>query len=405
MVFNVLANDGIGDEGVEVFRDAGINVSLEKLLGKDLFNGVGEFDGLLVRSATKVSRDVIEAGTRDGGKLKIVGRAGVGYDNVDVDSAAQNGVVVKFAPHGNTNATAEAAFGLMISAARNIPQAHSSLSNGVWRKKQYSGIELSNKTLGIIGCGRIGQRLSELVSGFGMSVIGYDAFSSQCSSKFPDSRIKYVKKEELLGNSDFVSIHTGGKDVVIGKGELSMMKPSSILVNASRGKNIDEGALYNALVNDQIRAAGLDSYASEPKVEGSDVTESMKKLATLDNIVLSSHLGASTKEAQSKTSREVAEVVRDFLLLGDYCNSVNTVRPRDEGEKCYPLFVLHDDVPNMFGKISAMLAHFDVNIRANPSEVFGDTGKVNTVYLLHQSVTPKIIKGVRAIDGVYRVSV
>src|SRR3989338_4794956 len=177
----VLLNDGMDEEGLEVFKRAGIETDTRKRdIGK-LVDEIGGFDSLVVRSATKVTRDVIEAGVK--GNLIIIGRAGVGYDNVDVDAASEYGLVVKYAPHGNTNATAELAIALMLSVSRNIPQAHSSLVDGVWRKKEFQGRELSHKTLGIIGCGRVGQRLSQLVIGFDMEVIGYDPVQN------PDSRI------------------------------------------------------------------------------------------------------------------------------------------------------------------------------------------------------------------------
>lgn len=402
--YRVLANDGLGQEGVDVFNRSDFLLDIVKHNTNDLLDVILEYDALLVRSATKVTKEVIEAGVTNGGKLKIVGRAGVGYDNVDDVAARENGVVVKFAPNGNTNATAELALGLMFSSARNIPQAYGSLKAGFWEKKKFVGVEISNKTLGIIGCGRIGQRLSELVSGFGMDLLGYDVNPDYCMSNFPDSKIRYVDKLELLERSDFVSLHTGGKDVIIGSNELEIMKKDAILVNASRGSNIDENALYVALSNRSIRAAGLDSYIGEPKQEGDKITESMARLSTLDNVVFSSHLGASTKEADSKTSREIAEVVVSYFRNASYKNSVNTTRPKDEEKESYSLFVTHKDVPNMFAKISNVLGEYGINIRDNPSQIFPGTDLANTVYLLHNPVDENIIGLIREVDGVIRVT-
>ena len=256
----VLLNDGLDKAGIKIFMKAGIVVDTKKRNIKTLAKEIAEFDALVVRSSTKVTREVIESGAK--GNLKIVGRAGVGYDNIDTDAASQNGVVIKNAPWGNINATAELALALMLNVSRNIPQAHSALKHGIWSKKQFEGEELSGKTLGIIGCGRIGQRLSELVIGFNMEVVGYDPFVNV------NSRIKFLPKIEVLRKADYISIHATGKQTVIGKKEISLMKPTVYLINTSRGKNLDEEALFTALKAGKIAGAALDVYEDEPKNEG-----------------------------------------------------------------------------------------------------------------------------------------
>jgi len=412
MVYRVLANDGMHDEGLWLFEKYGFDVDTRKLKGDDLLSKIGDYHALLVRSATKVTKEIIEAGTAGEGRLDLVGRAGVGYDNVDVQAANENGVIVKFAPHGNTNATAELALNLMMCCARNTPQSYASLKGGVWEKKKFQGIELSGKTLGIIGCGRIGQRLSQLVQGFGMSVVGYDGDLDLVKSRFPDSLINYFSRHEVLNGSDFISIHTGGKKTIIEGEDFRLINPNAILINASRGGNIDEAALYNALKEGGIRAAGLDSYVGEPKEEGALITESMQKLASLENVVLTSHLGASTEEAQEKTSLEMAKVVMDYFLEGDFTNAVN-VRETVEGEgkETYSLFVHHEDSLGMFGKIASLLGKYSVNLRDNPSRQFFDpkTGSVSfdvkTVFLVHNPISPEILGELRKIVGVYRVGV
>lgn len=393
----VLLNDGMDEEGIELFRNAGIETDAEKKDPEALVRHIGEYDALVVRSATKVTRQVIEAGVRGSGCLKVVGRAGVGYDNIDVAAASEHGVVVKFAPHGNTNATAELALGLMLAVSRNIPQAHHSLKSGIWLKKPLRGVELSLKTLGVIGCGRIGQRLGELARGFDMRVIGYDLYPD------PQSRIEYVSRAELLAQADYLSLHTGGSEVIIGREELSLMKSSAYLINASRGQNVDEEALCEALTTGAIAGAGLDVYASEPKKEESEFTN---RLRELPNVVLTSHLGASTAEAQKKTSVEMAQVIVDYLQKGGFANAVNAgERIESEERPVYPLFVSHRDIPGVFAKIDAVLGDSGVNIRETSSRLLGKSGFAMTVYLVHQKVGPQIVEKLGELEDVSSVRV
>ena len=201
----VLLNDGLEKEGLQLFQDAGIETDKQKRDPKTLVTEIGNFDALVVRSATKVTREVIEAGAK--GKLKIIGRAGVGVDNIDLEAASEYGIVVKSAPSGNTNAVAELALALMLSLSRNVPQAHLTLKKGVWSKEKLKGTEMSHKTLGLLGCGRIGQRLATIAHrGFDMDIIGFDI--KPC----PESGISFLTKEEVLKKADYISIHTGGKE-------------------------------------------------------------------------------------------------------------------------------------------------------------------------------------------------
>ena len=387
----VLLNDGMDKEGVQLFEEAGIETDTEKKDQKTLIEQIGEFDALIVRSATKVTKEIIESGAE--GRLKIVGRAGVGVDNIDVDAASENGIVVKSAPYGNTNATAELALALMLDVSRKIPQAHYSLKNGIWKKKPFEGLELTGKTLGIIGCGRIGQRLSELVLGFNMSIIGYDTVIK------PDSRIKYVSKEDVLTRSDYISIHVGGKEVIIGKKEISLMKPTVYLINTSRGPNVDEKALYEALATGRIAGAALDVYEEEPKEDGEEFSNRVREL---ENVIFSPHLGASTKEAQTKTSIEMARVVADYLLKGDFSSAVNVGEGIESEERpLYRLYFHHRDVPGIFAQIDSVLAENGINIRENSSRQIGK-GNAITVYLLLQEVSLGIMNKLNRIKGVYR---
>jgi D-3-phosphoglycerate dehydrogenase len=392
----VLLNDGLEKEGLKLFQEAGIETDTQKRDLNKLIADVGQFDALIVRSATKVTKGVIEAGAK--GKLKIIGRAGVGYDNIDAAAASEYGVVVKSAPYGSTNAVAELTIGLMLSISRNTPQAHKSLKNSVWKKEKFKGTELSYKTLGILGCGRIGQRLAEIARrGFDMEVIGYDI--KPCL----ESGIKFMSKEEILAKADYVSIHTGGKDVVVGEKELALMKKTAYLVNTSRGSNVDEQALYKALKEGKIAGAALDVFADEPKAEGA---EFKSKLKELENVVFSSHLGASTTDAQRETSIEIARVVSGYLLGGDFTDVVNAGESIELEEKpVYTLFIHHRDVPGVFANIDTVLADNDINIRANYSRQIGNSGYAISVYVLHKKVDPEIIKRLKAIANVCNVKV
>jgi D-3-phosphoglycerate dehydrogenase len=388
----VLLNDGLSKEGIKIFTEAGIVVDTKKRNAKALAEQIGEFDALVVRSSTIVTREVIEAGVK--GNLKIVGRAGIGYDNIDTVAASQNGIVVKNAPWGNINATAELSLALMLNVSRKIPQAHGSLNRGVWSKKPFEGLELSGKTLGIIGCGRIGQRLSELVIGFNMEVLGYDPIVNV------NSRIKFLPKEEVLKRADYISIHASGTQTIIGEKEISMIKPTAYLINTSRGHNVDEEALFNAFTTGKIAGAALDVYENEPKNEGDKFNNRLKKL---NKVVLSPHLGASTKEAQLRTSTEIAQVVTDYLKKGDFSDAVNVGENIELEEKpFFPLFVYHDDKPGMFAKISKTLADHGVNIRENPSRQIGN-GCAIAVYLVHQKVEQAVLDELNKLEGVHRV--
>jgi len=392
----VLLNDNLAKEGIKVLEELGIETDTRKRDLNALIADIGQFDGLIVRSATKVTRQVLEAGAK--GKLKIVGRAGVGYDNIDVAAASESGVVVKCAPYGNTNAVAELTLSLMLNISRNVPQAHHSLKSGEWRKAEFKGTELSYKTLGILGCGKIGQRVAEIARrGFDMEIIGYDI--CPCA----ESTVKYVSKEEVLSKADYVSIHTGGKAIVVGAKELSLIKPTAYVINTSRGRNVDEEALYAALRDGKIAGAAVDVYTEEPRKEGA---EFKSKLRELDNVIFSSHLGASTIEAQRETSTEIARVVSRYLLGGDFTSSVNAGESIELEERpVYTLFIHHRDVPGVFANIDKVLADNDINIRANYSRQIGKSGYAISVYVLHKKVPPKIIDTLKSIENICNVKI
>ncbi|HLN88626.1 MAG TPA: NAD(P)-dependent oxidoreductase [Candidatus Binatia bacterium] len=392
----VLLNDGLEKEGLKLFQEAGIETDIKKRDLASLLAEIGQFDALVVRSATKVTHEVLEAGAK--GKLKIVGRAGVGYDNIDVAAASRNGIVVKSAPYGSTNAVAELTIGLMLSISRNIPQAHSSLKNGVWKKGKLKGTELAYKTLGLLGCGRIGQKVAQIAKrGFDMEVIGYDIKPN------PESGIKFVSKEEVLAKADYISIHTGGKEAIVTEKEIALMKPSAYLINTSRGSNVDQASLLKALGEGRIAGAATDVYKEEPKTEGSEFKDQLREF---DNVILSSHLGASTAEAQRETSTEIARVISSYLLGGDFINSVNAGENIEVEEKpVFTLFIHHQDVPGVFANIDKVLADCDINIRANYSRQIGNSGYAISVYVLHKKVNADIINKIKAIPNICNVKV
>jgi D-3-phosphoglycerate dehydrogenase len=270
------------------------------------------------------------------------------------------------------------------------------LKNGVWTKEKLKGTELAFKTLGILGCGKIGQRLAEVARrGFDMEVIGYDI--RPCL----ESSIKFVSKEEVLKEADYVTIHTGGKDVVLGEKELTLMKPTAYVINTSRGNNVDEKALYNALKNKRLAGAALDVYVEEPKNEGA---EFKNKLRELENVIFTAHLGASTQEAQRETSMEIARVVAGYLRGGDFTNSVNAGESIELEERpVYPLFIHHRDVPGVFANIDKVLADNDINIRANYSRQIGNSGYAISVYVVHKKIPATIIKTLKEIENICNV--
>lgn len=391
----VLANDGLPPIGVTEFKKRDILVDTKKRNPTELVHDIAEFDGLLVRSATKVTSEIIEAGAN--GKLQIIGRAGVGIDNVDINAAINMGVVVKSAPCGNSNAAAELTLGLMYALARHIPLAHKTLVKGQWYKKQFEGVELAGKTLGIIGCGRIGSRFANYAQGIGMKVIGFDLFIRD------HSHIVLVTKPELLQTADFVSIHTGGKEVVIGAEDIELMKPTAYLLNLSRGGNVDETALYNALISGHLAGAAMDVHKDEPKEEGARF---YNKFLLLDNVILTPHIGASTKEAQAKTALEIAQAVINFLINGDYSGAVNTmnIKKEENPQMTYNIFLVHNNVPGVFAKVNEILMKYGLNIKENTSEAFADGKTAHTTYKLYDEPSPEVLAEIKTLADIKRVN-
>lgn len=298
----VLATDGTSAEGVVCIKECAQLDIKPALKPEELLAIIGDYEALIVRSASQVTAQVIEAGK----KLMVIGRAGVGIDNIDVNAATQKGIVVVNAPTGNTIAATEHTIGLMMALARHIPQANASLKSGQWLKSKYTGIEVRNKTIGIIGLGNIGSAVARRAVGMEMNVIGYDPYVSADRAK--QLNVTMVTLDELYKKSDFITIHTplnATTKGMIGEKEIALMKPSVRIINCARGGLIDEELLAKAVADKKIAGAAVDVFSKEP------ITES--PLFDKDNIIVTPHLGASTAEAQVTSARDVAEQIVDVL--------------------------------------------------------------------------------------------
>lgn len=298
----ILVADPIAEEGITVLRSHA-QVDVRTGLGSEQLGAIiGEYDALVVRSQTKVGADIIALGK----KLKVIGRAGVGVDNIDIDAATRNGIVVVNAPTGNVIAAAEHTIALMLALARNVPQAHSCLKSGKWRREEFVGTEIRNKTLGIIGLGNVGSEVAKRAQAFEMRVIAHDPFVSKDYAS--NRKVELVSMDELLRESDFITVHvplTASTDRLIGSKELAKVKPTARIINCARGGVLDEQALLQAIKAGKIAGAAFDVFEHEP------VTDS--PLFKEDKIIVTPHLGASTVEAQTSVARDVAGEVLAVL--------------------------------------------------------------------------------------------
>ncbi len=313
---NIMICDPISPKGIALFQQCTqfkVTVLKQRLPEAELLPLVKDVEAMVVRSETKITRAVIEAAP----KLRVVGRAGVGVDNVDVDAATQRGIVVMNTPSGNTISTAELTFSMLMALARKIPQAHASMKAGEWNRKDFQGAELYNKTLGILGMGRIGSEVARRGIVFGMRVLAYDPYLTL--SRANALQVELVELDELFERSDFITVHMQMSDQtkgMINAAAFAKMKPGVRLVNCARGGMINETDLYEAAKAGKVAGAALDVYEAEPPPKDFPLRE-------LPQIIMTPHLGASTEEAQENVGIEVAEIVTDFLLNGAVRNAVN----------------------------------------------------------------------------------
>lgn len=337
----ILVADTLADSGVAALADSH-DVDVRTGLSKpDLVAAIGDYDAVVVRSATTIDADVIAAGTR----LKVIGRAGVGLDNVDIPAATAAGVIVCNAPQSNIISAAEHTVALIASLARNIPQAHAALVHGSWERSKWSGTELFGKTLGILGLGRIGSLVAERVAGFGMQLIAYDPFVSPEQAVRKGAQLRETV-EEVLAEADVVTIHLPRNAETLGllnAERIALMKPTSRLVNVARGGIVIEADLAAALRNGVIAGAALDVFAAEP------VTAS--PLFDLPNVVLTPHLGASTTEAQDKAGTQVAAAV-NLALAGEFVPTAVNVEGGPVNDDLKPYMGLGEVLGRVFAGLS-----------------------------------------------------
>ncbi|MBE6050771.1 MAG: 3-phosphoglycerate dehydrogenase [Clostridium sp.] len=300
-MIRILTNDGLESTAINALEKAGVEVVNDHIEQDKLGEALKEFDAVVIRSATKITKEVLDA--EKGGKLKLVVRAGVGVDNIDLVSAKENGVNVKNTPNASSNSVAELAIAHMFAVARFVNISNVTMRNGEWNKKKYKGTEINGKTLGIVGMGRIGRSLAKKATALGMKVIYTDLFGEQENLKY-----KFVSLESLLKSSDFISLHVPydkTKGSLIGKKELELMKDGVFLINCARGKVVEEAALLEALNSGKVAGAGIDVFEEEPTKN--------QELINHPNVSVTPHIGASTKEAQTRIGEEVVDTIKVFF--------------------------------------------------------------------------------------------
>jgi D-3-phosphoglycerate dehydrogenase len=311
----VLVSDALSPTAVQIFRDRGVEVDYMPELGKDkdkLLELIPAYDGLAIRSATKVTEKLIAAATN----LKVVGRAGIGVDNVDIPAASRRGIIVMNTPFGNSITTAEHAIALMLALARQIPEANASTHAGKWEKNRFMGVEITGKTLGVIGCGNIGSIVATRGVGLKMHVIAFDPFLSE--DRASQLGVEKVDLETLFARSDFITLHTPLTDKtrnLIDAKAIAKMKDGVRIINCARGGLVVEADLVEALKSGKVAGAGIDVFEVEPATQNA--------LFGMENVVCTPHLGASTTEAQENVALQVAEQMSDYLIKGAVTNAIN----------------------------------------------------------------------------------
>ena len=345
MTPRVLISDALSPAAVQIFKDNGLAVEFQPKLGAEkekLAEIVGRFDGLAIRSATKVTPKILERAKN----LKVIGRAGIGVDNVDIPAATARGIIVMNTPFGNSITTAEHAITLMLALARQIPQADQSTQAGKWEKNRFMGVEITGKTLGIIGCGNIGSIVADRAHGLRMKVIAYDPFLS--AERALDLGVTKVDLDELFRRGDFITLHTPLTDktanIVDGKA-IALMKKGVRIINCTRGGLVDEKALRGALDCGHVAGAAFDVFVDEPATEN--------PLFGHPNVVCTPHLGASTTEAQENVALQIAEQMSDYLLHGAISNAVNFPSiTAEEAPKLKPFIALAEKLGSFAGQLT-----------------------------------------------------
>jgi D-3-phosphoglycerate dehydrogenase / 2-oxoglutarate reductase len=375
MPAKVLISDALSPAAVAIFKDRGLEVEFQPNLGKDkekLAEAINGFDGLAIRSATKVTAKLLEKARN----LKVIGRAGIGVDNVDIPAATARGIIVMNTPFGNSITTAEHALTLMLALARQIPEADASTRAGKWEKNKFLGVEIFGKTLGVIGCGNIGSIVADRALGMKMKVVAYDPYLSD--ERALDLGVEKVRLEELLRRADFITLHTPLTEKtrnMIDADALKLAKPGLRMINCARGGLIDEGALFEALSSGRIAGAALDVFVTEPATES--------PLFALPNVVCTPHLGASTTEAQENVALQIAEQMSDYLVRGAISNAVNFPSiSAEEAPKLKPFIALAEKLGSFAGQLT------ETGIRRVQVSYEGIVAKMNT-----RALTSAVIAG------------
>ncbi len=368
----VLISDDLSDRAAAIFRERGIEVDIETGLSEDqLAAKIGTYDGLAVRSATKVTARVLEAA----GDLKVVGRAGIGVDNIDVDAATQQGIVVMNTPFGNSITTAEHAIALILALARDLPAANASTQAGKWEKKRFLGVEITGKTLGLIGAGNIGSVVAGRAQGLKMRVIAYDPFLSP--ERAQDLGIEKVELAELYKRADFITLHVPLTDQtrgLIDTEAFAKMKKGVRLVNCARGGIVVEKDLLQALESGRVAGAALDVFEVEPATQNI--------LFGRDDVIATPHLGAATMEAQEKVAAQVAEQMSDYLLTGAVINALNMPAvTAEEAPKLRPYMALAELLGSFAGQLT------ETGLKAFRVEFEGHVAALNTKPIMAAALT------------------
>jgi D-3-phosphoglycerate dehydrogenase len=368
----VLISDDLSQRAVDIFKERGIEVDVKTGLNEDeLIAIIGDYDGLAVRSATKATEKVLDAATN----LKVIGRAGIGVDNIDVAAATHRGIVVMNTPFGNSITTAEHAIAMILALARELPAANASTQAGKWEKKRFMGVEVSGKTLGLIGAGNIGSIVASRAQGLKMRVVAYDPFLSP--ERAQDMGLEKVDLDELYARADFITLHVPLTDTtrnLIDKTAFAKMKKGVRIVNCARGGIVVEEDLRDALDAGQVAGAGLDVFAVEPAKEN--------PLFGRDDVICTPHLGAATSEAQEKVALQVAEQLSDYLLTGAVVNALNMPSvTAEEAPKLRPYMALAELLGSFAGQLT------ETGLKAFTVEFEGHVAKLNTRPLMAAALT------------------
>jgi len=343
MAPRVLVSDKLSETAVQIFRDRGVEVDYLPDVGKDkekLLSIIGQYDGLAIRSATKVTEKLIAAATN----LKVIGRAGIGVDNVDIPAASRRGIIVMNTPFGNSITTAEHAIAMMFAVARELPAANASTHAGKWEKNRFMGVEITGKTLGVIGCGNIGSIVAMRGVGLKMHVVAFDPFLSE--GRAAELGVEKVELDELFARADFITLHTPLTDRtrnIIDADAIAKMKKGVRIINCARGGLIVEADLVAGLKGGKVAGAAIDVFEVEPATES--------PFFGMDNVVCTPHLGAATTEAQENVALQVAEQMSDYLIKGAVSNAINMPSiTAEEAPRLKPFVKLAEVLAPLWGR-------------------------------------------------------